>query len=175
MIVVAIIGLLAAIAIPSFMKSRVNAQASAIANDFRVFSGAFEQYALETGNYPPSDWSQGAYPTGMDEAWLTDSWVGDSPIGGYYVFHDPPGGSPLVLLALNNMDTEMMTRVDEILDDGNLGSGRVQAIQCPDLPSRREPETRWAKRSAYPLRRPYSLRSRRLHDDPCDAEYGPHL
>jgi prepilin-type N-terminal cleavage/methylation domain-containing protein len=47
MIVVAIIGLLAAIAIPNFVKARVTSQANACINNLRQYDGAVQQYALE--------------------------------------------------------------------------------------------------------------------------------
>jgi prepilin-type N-terminal cleavage/methylation domain-containing protein len=48
MIVVAIIGLLAAIAIPNFVKARQTAQKNACINNLRQIDGAKEQYALES-------------------------------------------------------------------------------------------------------------------------------
>jgi len=47
MIVVAIIGLLAAIAIPNFVSARQNAQARACINNLRQIDGAAMQFALE--------------------------------------------------------------------------------------------------------------------------------
>ena len=47
MIVVAIIGLLAAIAIPNFVKAREGAQLNAIFNNLRIIEGAKDQWALE--------------------------------------------------------------------------------------------------------------------------------
>ena len=47
MIVVAIIGLLAAIAIPNFVKARTTAQKNACINNLRQMDGAKEQWALE--------------------------------------------------------------------------------------------------------------------------------
>ena len=47
MIVVAIIGLLAAIAIPSFMKARTQSQANACINNLRQIESGKEQWALE--------------------------------------------------------------------------------------------------------------------------------
>ena len=49
MIVVAIIGLLAAIAIPSFMRARVTSQQNACINNLRQIESAKDQYALEAG------------------------------------------------------------------------------------------------------------------------------
>jgi prepilin-type N-terminal cleavage/methylation domain-containing protein len=49
MIVVAIIGLLAAIAIPNFIKARATSQANACINNLRQIDGAINEWALETG------------------------------------------------------------------------------------------------------------------------------
>jgi prepilin-type N-terminal cleavage/methylation domain-containing protein len=49
MIVVAIIGLLAAIAVPNFVKARTTAQKNACINNLRQIDGAIQQWALETG------------------------------------------------------------------------------------------------------------------------------
>ena len=49
MIVVAIIALLAAIAVPGFLRARKRSQASKILNDLRMIDSAVDQYAIETG------------------------------------------------------------------------------------------------------------------------------
>src|ERR1700692_343176 len=48
MIVVAIIALLAAIAVPGFLRARKRAQASRVLNDLRLIDSAVDQYAIET-------------------------------------------------------------------------------------------------------------------------------
>jgi prepilin-type N-terminal cleavage/methylation domain-containing protein len=59
MIVVAIIGLLAAIAIPNFVHSRAQSQATACINNMRQIDSAIQQFSMEKGlksgdtiNYP---------------------------------------------------------------------------------------------------------------------------
>src|SRR5580658_1842270 len=49
MIVVVIIGLLAAMAIPAFQKVRTNSQDKAVLNNARQLSAASDQYYLENG------------------------------------------------------------------------------------------------------------------------------
>ena len=49
MIVVAIIGLLAAIAIPNFIKARETARKNTCINNLRLIDGAIQQWALENG------------------------------------------------------------------------------------------------------------------------------
>src|ERR1700733_7273572 len=56
MIVVAIIGLLATIAIPNFVRARLKAQQTACINNLRAIDGAKQQWALEnkaSPNTPP--------------------------------------------------------------------------------------------------------------------------
>ena len=59
MIVIAIIGLLAAIAIPNYVKARSNAQANACINNLRQIDTAVQQFSIEANkrvgdviNYP---------------------------------------------------------------------------------------------------------------------------
>lgn len=53
MIVVAIIGLLAAIAMPNLVRARQTSQTNACINNLRILDGAIQQYALEN-KIPPS-------------------------------------------------------------------------------------------------------------------------
>jgi prepilin-type N-terminal cleavage/methylation domain-containing protein len=48
MIVVAIISLLAAIAVPNFLRARKRSQATRILEDLRIIDAAIDQYAIET-------------------------------------------------------------------------------------------------------------------------------
>ena len=77
MIVVAIIALLAAIAVPGFLRARKRSQASRIINDLRLIDSAVDQYAIEnnksTGNaVGVTDWTRylkkdtNLYVTGND-------------------------------------------------------------------------------------------------------------
>ena len=55
MIVVAIIALLAAIAVPGFLRARKRSQASKIINDLRLVDAAVDQYAIERGKQTGDD------------------------------------------------------------------------------------------------------------------------
>ena len=61
MIVVAIIALLAAIAVPGFLRARKRSQATRVLNDLRMIDSAVDQYAIETNratgaNVTAVDW-----------------------------------------------------------------------------------------------------------------------
>ena len=77
MIVVAIIALLAAIAVPGFLRARKRSQATRIINDLRMISAAVDQYAIEYSkkgddNVAVADWTAyikkdtALYNTGAD-------------------------------------------------------------------------------------------------------------
>ncbi len=77
MIVVAIIALLAAIAVPGFLRARKRSQASRILNDLRLIDAAVDQYAIENNKSTGStvntvDWTNylkkgsSLYTTGQD-------------------------------------------------------------------------------------------------------------
>lgn len=77
LIVVTIIGLLAGVAVPGFLRSRKRSQASRILNDLRLINCAVDQYAIENNkssgvSVPISEWTKylkvgtNLYLTGKD-------------------------------------------------------------------------------------------------------------
>ena len=52
LIVVAIIGILAAIAVPNFMNAQVRSKVSRVQADMRTIATALESYHISFGNYP---------------------------------------------------------------------------------------------------------------------------
>jgi len=82
MIVVAIIGLLAAIAIPSFVKARNQSQQNACINNLRIIDAGKEQYALEAHLGSGSVAS-----TGVD-SYIKGNTTPVCPGGGIYTYQD---------------------------------------------------------------------------------------
>ena len=78
MIVVAIIGLLAAIAIPSFVRARTTSQTNACINNLRQIDGAKDQWAIEN-NKVDSD-----TVTDTDVAPYVKGGMPDCPANGTY-------------------------------------------------------------------------------------------
>jgi prepilin-type N-terminal cleavage/methylation domain-containing protein len=95
MIVVAIIGLLAAIAIPNFVKARTTAQKNACINNLRQLDGAKEQWALENKK-------TAADSPNMDDLVGTDKYIKVTPTC-------PANGS----YTLNNMATKPVCSVSD--------------------------------------------------------------
>ena len=125
MIVVVIIGLLAAIAIPAFQRVRERSLASRYVNDFRQFDSAFQRYAMENGQMPAAT-AAGVIPAGMT-GYLPDSYTQTSPMGGNYQWSGP--SSNIVLTGTQATDA-IMIRVDTALDDGDLSTGDFTKISA---------------------------------------------
>lgn len=68
LIVVAIIGILAAIAVPNFLNAQVRAKLSRCAADLRTLALALDTYRLDNGTYPGGDYWQ------TREWWWRHSW-----------------------------------------------------------------------------------------------------
>ena len=85
MIVVAIIGLLAALAIPGFVKARKQSQGRRIINDARQMDAAIDQWALEKGKKDTDTVVTTEAATYMKTAWLVNDLLGNAytinPVG----------------------------------------------------------------------------------------------
>src|SRR5450432_3156618 len=88
MMVVAIIGLLAAIAIPNFVKARASSQQNACINNLRQIDGAKNEFALEKGKKNGDDVTEadiapyikgGVLPTCPSGGKYTIGKVGETP------------------------------------------------------------------------------------------------
>ena len=83
MIVVAIIGVLAAIAIPAFEKARTNSQNAAFMNDLRIIEGAINTCIIDRKGYP-ADVYEKIIPPELAPYLKNMDWSKPTPIGGYW-------------------------------------------------------------------------------------------
>ncbi len=77
MIVVAIIGLLAALAVPGFVKARKQSQGRRTINDARQEDAAIDQWALETGQTDGMSINTTGAATYLKTAWKTNDVLGN--------------------------------------------------------------------------------------------------
>jgi prepilin-type N-terminal cleavage/methylation domain-containing protein len=91
MIVVAIIGLLAAIAIPNFVRARNTSQKNACINNLRQIDSALKQWALENGKVDSSV----AQSTDL-QSYLRSNLFPHCPSGGVYGSAGNPGSTFVV-------------------------------------------------------------------------------
>ena len=126
MIVTSIVGLLAAIGVPSMLGAGQNTRKARFAREIKAAGHAFVQYALDHGDYP-ADKTPAQMPNGMGEYLSRFPWSEETVIGGqwdwdYEVFGVHAG----VSVKSPNWDSEQMQEIDAMIDDGNLGSGQFR-------------------------------------------------
>jgi prepilin-type N-terminal cleavage/methylation domain-containing protein len=127
MIVVTIIGLLAALAIPAFARSKESAQNARFISDLRTFSQAFEIYAQKNGGWPP-DVPPRSIPAGMGGEFKEGTWLADTSIGGAWDWdYDQFGYKAGVSVHEPTVSIAQMTEIDRKIDDGNLSTGNFRA------------------------------------------------
>jgi prepilin-type N-terminal cleavage/methylation domain-containing protein len=126
MIVVAIIGLLVAIGIPSMMNADRNTRTNRFARDIKTAGHAFVQYAFDQGHYP-ADTFPGQMPDGMSAYLSNFPWSEETVVGGRWdwdfgVFGITAG----VSVQSPGWNATLMQAVDIKIDDGNLGTGHFR-------------------------------------------------
>ncbi len=131
MVVVTIIALLAAIAIPYIVHTKQVSLASILSSDLRVHTQAIQNYIQEEAVYPADSATQ-EIPIGMED-YLTESWLARTPIGGYYNYEYNKTAQGTVYKVgigirdkggeLVSTDLNLLTTVDQTIDDGNLTTG----------------------------------------------------
>ena len=130
MLVVAIIGLLAVLAIPAFAKARRNSRISAQKNDLRILADAFELYAMEQGNFPAATWFPGVLPPGMSTYIKMKIWTRTAPCGGNYAWKQNvtvPGVVRYYISLSGNVDQSLWDEMDQEMDDGNPATGKMRS------------------------------------------------
>jgi prepilin-type N-terminal cleavage/methylation domain-containing protein len=92
MIVVAIIGLLAALAIPGFVKARKQSQGRRALNDARQMDAAIDQWALEKGKKDGD-----TITTSEAATYLKGAWPSTDPLGNNYDHSAGVGSNQVVI------------------------------------------------------------------------------
>jgi type IV pilus assembly protein PilA len=127
MVVVVIIGLLAAIAIPAFRRVQESSQNARFISDLRTFAQGFETYATKNGGWPPNA-GTGVVPAGMsgeikDAAWTTAK----NSVGGRWNWDFNNNGITASISCVNVAASDaQMTAIDAKIDDGDLSTGHFQ-------------------------------------------------
>jgi type II secretory pathway pseudopilin PulG len=124
MIVVAIIGLLAAIALPNFVHARENSLNARFASDLRVALDAFTMYAQDNGSFPP-DVVPGVMPQGMPDYLKKMDWRGTTVLGGQWDW-DNWGYVKGVTVFGATAGRPQLLKLDAMIDDGNLDTGNFR-------------------------------------------------
>ncbi len=133
LIVVVILGILAAIVIPQIAGMSEEARRSSFAASVKKFAEAVERFRIENGTYP-EDASSGVIPAGFDEYILQSNYERPTPLGGVW---DTELNSMGVTSAIgvhfndgSDPGAAYMTQVDAIIDDGDLATGAFRELQA---------------------------------------------
>lgn len=128
MIVVFIVGVLAAIAIPAFVKARSNARSTSFASDIRTLAYAADSYALETGLYAPQT-SPGVFPAGLEGYISKAMFESETPLGGnWHIEFDTSNFYSGVGVSNPAYTASDFAKVDAIIDDGDISTGQFRAV-----------------------------------------------
>ena len=131
LIVVVIIGILAAAVLPRFKDVTGEARRMAFINSAKIFVSAAKRYQLDYGVYP--DAQPGVLPDGFGDYIQSSKWEGATPIGGNWDSSVKVGG---VTAALGvrypggdpDHNPATMLLIDEIVDDGDLTTGAFRTF-----------------------------------------------
>jgi len=127
MIVTAIIGLLASLAMPAMIEAGIQTRARRFASEIKTAGHAFVQYATENGDYP-ADKTPAQMPDGMSPYLSKFDWGGETVIGGHWDWdYRQFGVWAAVSVKSPNWDNGRMAQIDAIIDDGNLGTGQFRS------------------------------------------------
>jgi prepilin-type N-terminal cleavage/methylation domain-containing protein len=134
MVVVVIIGFLAAAGLPSYRHLTMRSKVTALENDLRQFATAIQTYTLQNGHWPANGDPQ-TIPAELTSA-ISANFTRTSPIGGVYKwnFEVPADGvtakaAIVVQTASGNPvsdDEDMFLMIDRQMDDGVLDTGNIQ-------------------------------------------------
>lgn len=125
LVVVVVLGLLAAMVIAQFVNVTTDAHQTTFINNGRAFADAIRRFQFENGYYPVG--APNTIPPGLEDYVDAQSFLGGTPIGGVWkvsadawgvqsaigVFFPPPVGQL----------QSYMLEIDAKFDDGNLSTG----------------------------------------------------
>jgi prepilin-type N-terminal cleavage/methylation domain-containing protein len=134
MVVVVIIGLLAAMSLPAYRRITMRSKTAAVVSDLRSFSTAFITYSLQNGHWPADAAAQAIPPEMLGS--LSNGFAFKSPIGGVYKWNYDVSADGIAAKAAIIIETaggeavsddaDLREMIDREMDDGDLSTGNVQ-------------------------------------------------
>jgi prepilin-type N-terminal cleavage/methylation domain-containing protein len=130
MVAVTILGLLIAIAVPTYRRFQRKSQNTTFVNNLRIFTQSFETYAMKYGAWPP-DTAAGLIPEAdaihtMRGEFRDADWTAGA-LGGQWKWNlvstHPKAYISIVEVTV---DEAQMKDIDTMIDDGNLATGNFR-------------------------------------------------
>jgi prepilin-type N-terminal cleavage/methylation domain-containing protein len=136
-VVVMLIGLLAAMALPTYRYVTLRSKATAVTNDIRVFTTALQTYSTQHGGWPAATGVPGEIPAEMADS-LPANFTKPTAIGGQYEWVSNSTYRAAIRITSTSVsslteDAELVETVDKTYDDGDLSTGSVQLTGDHDL------------------------------------------
>ena len=127
MIVIAIIGILSAIAIPNFIAYREKAKIASVATNLKNFEKGFMAYAIDEGEFPNDSHIVLPDLPKMENYISPEVWGKATPMGGTYNW-EGPDNYPYAGIAIFEATApeKDMRLLDSMLDDGDLTLGKFR-------------------------------------------------
>lgn len=128
LIALVVVGLMAAMAIPTFLKVTKNSRVTAFARDVKTVANASETYILESGLWPP-DTSSGVFPNELAGYFSKRFFETETPVGGSWDYEEFDSGITSGVGVVDpTLDEVDLAKADAIIDDGNLATGQFRKI-----------------------------------------------
>ncbi len=130
LIVVVVLGILAAMAIPSLGDITTDAKRSAFASDLRILAESANRYNVQNNQHLP-DTSSGVWPSEWAGSIPQNQFEAQTPLGGVWDIELNSFGVVAAIGAHFGADIPSdadLSAVDAIMDDGNLGTGVVRKL-----------------------------------------------
>ncbi len=129
-VVVVVIGILAAVAVPKFVGAREQTAIAAAAEDLKAIELAADMYNAMHGAFPP-DVNRTREVEGLAPFFKGENpFAKPCPIGGAYDWEGPPRWNPPQVSIRKNgsniYSDEDAQALDEHFDDGDLNTGRLR-------------------------------------------------
>ncbi len=135
-VVITLIGVLAAIAIPAYRHIALRSKAAAVINDIRTFSTTFITYNTQNGHWPASPGTPGQIPIEVQDA-VSAPFALPTPIGGYYNWENDDTSNGFHVTAAISIvstgtstmsdDLDLLQMINDLMEsDGDLNSGSVR-------------------------------------------------
>lgn len=131
MIVIAVLGILAALAMPKFQNIRDTAEATAAGTSMKAIADATRHYQATHGEWP-EDKDRRVLPPELN-TYLPPTEFESGPLGGVWDYEDwrgygyTAGGSKIgIAISIVEGDPDLYDDVDRAIDDGDLTTGLVR-------------------------------------------------
>ncbi|GAB5407404.1 MAG: hypothetical protein Aurels2KO_56350 [Aureliella sp.] len=129
-VVIVIVGILAAVAAPTFLDRAAGATAAAEISNVRAIMTAAQLYEADNGKLP-NDSNVGQFPSDFESYIAAEVFTKTSPSGGQYDWNGPPahsGTSAGLQLVIPDASTQpFYTQIELLHDDSNKSTGRIRA------------------------------------------------